>query len=156
MVGKRPVSQAAQADFGLKEKRRSERKGTSKLASCQQELVWSPFAFLQVIHQQALIKKGYIPQHSPSPGDECPSLSCCNHFLLARKPQTKTCLFLQSSASAGKEIQHIFMWLSDISCFIIVKERTVSGSEMKHVTPGNALVLLLSCLKGERPFLAGE
>lgn len=44
-VGKRPFSQAAQADFGLKEKHRNERKGTSKLASCHRALVWSHLPF---------------------------------------------------------------------------------------------------------------
>lgn len=38
-VGKRPFSQAVQADLGLKEKRRNERKGTSKLAPCHQAAV---------------------------------------------------------------------------------------------------------------------
>lgn len=84
-VGKRPFSQAAQADFSLKEKHRNERKGTSKLVSCHQVPVWSPFAFPQAIRQQALIKKGYVFKHSPFPRDECPSLSHCNHFLWARK-----------------------------------------------------------------------
>lgn len=128
-VGNRPFSQAAQPEFGLKEKHRSERKGTSKLASCHQAPVWSPFAFLRAIRQQAVIKKGYVFEHSPSPRDECPSLSDCNHFLWARKPQTKACLFLRTSGSAEKEIQHIFMRLSGISCFIIMKERAVSSSQ---------------------------
>lgn len=37
--------------------------------------------------------------------------------------------FLPSSVSAAKEIQHIFMRLSGISCFIIKKERIVSASQ---------------------------
>lgn len=82
-----------------------------------------------------------------SPRDECPSLSHCNHFLWARKPQTKACLFLPTSLSAEKEIQLIFMRLSGSSGSIIMKERIVSSLvELKHVTPGNGLVLLLSCL----------
>lgn len=44
-------------------------------------------------------------------------------------PQTKACLFLPTSGSAEKEIQHIFMRLSGISCFIIMKERIVSASK---------------------------
>lgn len=128
-VGKRLFSQAAQPDLGLKEKRRNERKGTSKLASCHQAPVWSPFAFLRAIRQQALIKKGYVFEHSPSPRDECPSLSHCNHFLWARKPQTKAYLFLLTGVSAEKEIQHIFMRLSGISRFIIMKERIVSAPQ---------------------------
>lgn len=128
-VGKRLFSQAAQPDFSLKEKHRNERKGTSKLASCHQAPVWSPFAFLRAIRQQALIKKGYVFEHSPFPRDECPSLSHCNHFLWARKPQTKACLFLPTSVSAETETQHIFMRLCGISCFVIMKERIVSASQ---------------------------
>ena len=49
----------------LKEKHRNERKRTSKLASCHRALVWSPFAFLRGIHQQALIKTGYVFKQCP-------------------------------------------------------------------------------------------
>lgn len=92
-----------------------------------------PFAFLRVIRQQALIKKGYVFQHSPFPRDECPSLSHCNHFLWARKPQTKVCLFLPSSGSAEKEIQLIFIRLCGISCFIVMKERIVSALQSWNI-----------------------
>lgn len=38
-------------------------------------------------------KRDTSSKHSPFPRDECPSLSHCNHFLWARKPRTKACLF---------------------------------------------------------------
>lgn len=59
-----------------------------------------------------------------------------------------------ASFSREKEIQHIFMRLSVFSCFGLMKERIVSGAQLKHVTPGNGLVLLLSCLREEVYFLA--
>lgn len=120
-------------DLGLKEKRRNERKETSKLASCHRAPVWSPFAFLRAIRQQAVIKRGYVFERSPVPRDECPSLSRCNHFLCARKPQTKACLFLRTGVSAEKRntthiyeiIWHlVFHYYERKSCFMSFRVET--------------------------------
>lgn len=115
-----------------------------------------PFAFLRVIHQQALIKKGYVFQHSPFQEMSVPSLSHCNHFLWARKLQTKACLFLPSSGSAEKEIQLIFMRLCGISCFIVMKEKIVSALQSWNMWHQEMVWCCYSLVwKGECLFLAG-
>ncbi len=45
------------------------------------------------------------------------------------RPKQRPASFCRPASSAEKELQHIFMRLSDISCFIILKERIVSASQ---------------------------
>lgn len=95
-----------------------------------------------------------IPPFQEMSVPHCPTaITSCEPGSPGQRPAS----FLPTGVSAEKEIQHIFMRLSGISCFIIMKERIVCGlAESKHVTPGNGLVLLLSCLRGRSVFFWQE
>lgn len=128
-VGEELFSQAAQQDSGLEREAPQWEKKDIKIGLLSSHSGMIPICLSPGDPSPSLDQNGICLQAVPlSKGWVFPTVPLQSLPVSREAPQTKAWLFLLTNTATEREMQHIFMRLSGISCFIM-KERIVSASQ---------------------------